>query len=149
MDLPGPGLLTIEERLSGWRPSRLARRFGRILVAVWAAPATVLGFGVAAIADGRRRWDDRFGVWVVEDARGPVAEVQRASGWIANTIGYVVVANVSSLSERTLVHEAVHVRQHERLGPLLAPLYLWYWARRGYRDHPLERAARSATPADP
>lgn len=149
MDLPGPGSLTIEERLSRWRPSRPAQRPGRILVAAWAAPATVLGFALAAVAGGRRRWDERFGVWVVEDARGPVAELQRVSGWVANTIGYVVIANVSSLSERTLVHEAVHVRQHERFGPLLAPVYLWYWARRGYRDHPLERAARSATTARP
>lgn len=86
---------------------------------------------------------------MVEDARGPIAELQRASGWVANTSGYVVIANVPSLSERTLTHEAVHVRQHERFGPSLAPVYLWYWLRRGYRDHPLERAARSATTAGP
>ncbi|MEX0705789.1 MAG: hypothetical protein WD041_04155, partial [Nitriliruptoraceae bacterium] len=45
-------------------------------------------------------------------------------------------------SASLLAHEAVHVRQFERLGPLMVPVYLWLAARHGYRDHPLERAAR-------
>ena len=38
-------------------------------------------------------------------------------------------------------HELRHVAQYERLGLSFLPLYLWYRARYGYFDHPLERDA--------
>jgi len=34
-----------------------------------------------------------------------------------------------------------HVAQYERLGLSFLPLYLWYRARYGYAEHPLERDA--------
>ena len=37
----------------------------------------------------------------------------------------------------------MHVRQAERLGPLLPLLYAWFSARYGYRENPLERGARA------
>lgn len=144
MDLPGTRLLNVEERLARWVPDRPRTDVGRIAAAAWAAPATLLGFCVASAAGGHRRWEPTIGVWLVEDGTGPVADAQRALGWIANTIGYVVIGRDGSLPPRTLAHESVHVRQHERFGPLLLPVYLWYLVRRGYRDHPLERAARRA-----
>jgi len=36
-------------------------------------------------------------------------------------------------------HELRHVAQYERLGLSFLPLYLWYRAKYGYLDHPLER----------
>jgi len=38
-------------------------------------------------------------------------------------------------------HELVHVAQYERYGLAFLPLYLWYRARHGYFEHPLERDA--------
>jgi len=38
-------------------------------------------------------------------------------------------------------HELRHVAQYERLGLSFLPLYLWYRAKYGYFDHPLERDA--------
>ena len=56
---------------------------------------------------------------------------------------------VDAAVRATLAHELVHVRQFERWGILLLPLYFWIaWrlARRGhdgYLDHPFEREADS------
>lgn len=40
-----------------------------------------------------------------------------------------------------IVHERVHVLQRERHGRWYLPLYLYWFARRGYREHPFEREA--------
>jgi hypothetical protein len=71
------------------------------------------------------------------------------SGWIlarlglqANTIGHVVLVRTPTASSTLLDHEAIHVRQGERLGPLLPLLYAGLSATHGYRDNPLEQAAR-------
>jgi hypothetical protein len=53
-----------------------------------------------------------------------------------------VLCRTSQPSAALLDHEALHVRQAERLGPLLFPVYVWLNAVYGYRDHPLERGAR-------
>jgi hypothetical protein len=66
----------------------------------------------------------------------------RLVGAGANTVGQVVLCRSTMPSSALLDHEAVHVRQAERLGPLLVPAYLWLNAIRGYRDNPLEHAAR-------
>jgi hypothetical protein len=73
---------------------------------------------------------------------GPSALVLGLVGAGANTIGQVVLCRDAEPSRALLDHEAVHVRQAERLGPLLVPTYLWWNAIHGYRDNPLEHAAR-------
>ena len=67
----------------------------------------------------------------------------------AITFGHVVLA-VDELDDATFEHELVHVRQYERWGPLLVPLYVawafWMWmiGRDPYRDNPFEVTARRA-----
>jgi hypothetical protein len=95
--------------------------------------------GAASLVAPRRV----VGVLLFSPARGPAAQFLRVRGFSAMTIGHVVVARIEP-SEALLAHELVHVRQAERLGPLMAPLYLALMAVYGYARHPMERAARLA-----
>ena len=79
---------------------------------------------------------------MVRGAGGPSRVALSAVGASANTVGLVVLSPGAAPDPVLLAHEAVHARQAERLGPLLLPLYVALSARFGYRDNPLERAAR-------
>jgi hypothetical protein len=129
--------------LADWVPARPQQPISRLVTSAWAGPFTVIGYGLALAAGRRPVWDDEFGCFVATGMRGPTARVLRLLGADANTIGQVVLSTPDLPSRVLLAHEAVHVRQAERLGPLLLPLYLWLGARYGYRDNPLERAART------
>lgn len=131
------------ERLAAWDPPRPRTRAGRVAAAVWAAPLTAVGLLLAVAALRRPRWDAAHACLVVDGMRGPSALALRAVGADANTIGQVVLSRHVRTSRTLLAHEAMHVRQSERLGPLLLPAYVWLAARYGYRDHPLERSARA------
>jgi hypothetical protein len=132
----------VGRRLAAWVPPPPRTRIGRIAVAIWASPLSLIGLVLAGAAGRRPRWDPRHGCLVVDAVRGPSATALRLVGAEANTVGQVVLSRHARTSPVLLAHEAVHVRQGERLGPLLFPAYLWLGARYGYRDHPLERAAR-------
>lgn len=136
---PGP----LGSRLAAWAPQRPATVAGRVAAALWASPLTAVGLALAALAGRPPRWDPEHGCLVVEGMRGPSAAALRAVGADANTIGQVVLSRYERTPPTLLAHEAVHVRQTERLGPLLFPAYVWLAARYGYRDHPLERSART------
>jgi hypothetical protein len=130
-------------RLAAWVPAAPTTASGRVTAAVWASPLTAVGLLLAALAGRRPRWDPRYGCLVVDGMRGPSAAALRLVGADANTVGHVVLSRHRRSPEALLAHEAVHVRQGERLGPLLLPAYVWLSACYGYRDHPLERAARA------
>lgn len=130
------------ESLAGWVPSRPVTTPGRVAAVVWSAPLTLAGLVLAALAGRWPRWEPELGCLVVRGAGGPSRLVLGAVGASANTVGLVVLSPGLDPDPRLLAHEAVHARQAERLGPLLLPLYLWLSARYGYRDNPLERAAR-------
>ena len=141
-DVPRHPYGALSRRLATWVPERPRTPAGRLLGFVWAAPLTLVGAGVA-LASGRvPRWDPALGCLVARDVGGPSRVALRSVGAQANAIGHVVLARPPSPPPALLAHEAVHVRQAERLGPLLVLAYLWLGARHGYRDHPLERAAR-------
>lgn len=129
-------------RLAGWVPPAPATPAGRWLTSAWAGPFTVVGYGLALAAGRRPTWDPELGCFVAAGMRGPSSRLLRLLGADANTIGQVVLSTPAEPSRVLLAHEAVHARQAERLGPLLLPAYLWLGARYGYRDNPLERAAR-------
>lgn len=139
---PPDGEGRLSAALAVWVPSRPRSRAGRFLAALNAAPATAVGAVVGASTGGRWRRDAAHGCWVVEGGTRGAAYGQSWLGFGANGIGQVVVSRHPVTSAALLAHEVVHVRQHERLGPLLVPAYLWLLARRGYRHHPMERAAR-------
>jgi hypothetical protein len=132
----------LSERLATWVPAPPRSALFRALGMAWASPLTVVGGAVALVSGSMPRWDASLGCLVARDVRGPSGMALRSVGADANAIGHVVLARGSDPSPALLAHEAVHVRQAERLGPLLVVAYLWLGARHGYRDHPLERAAR-------
>ncbi|HWP20625.1 MAG TPA: signal peptide prediction [Burkholderiaceae bacterium] len=132
------------------RRPRRRRRLAAFLAArafalLWAAPWTVTGLALAAALlalGGRARWID--GALEVAPRRPP----RRAWPFAAITLGHVVLGVDPVALARVRGHERVHVRQYERYGPFLVPLYLlasaWVWVRGGhpYRDNPFEREAR-------
>lgn len=130
------------ERFAGWVPSPPRSPTTRVLAQVWAAPLTLPGFALALLSGARPHWSAVHGCWVARGVGGPSGLVLRGLGAGANTVGLVVLCRHQRPSEALLAHEAVHARQAERLGPTLLPIYVWMAARYGYRDNPLERAAR-------
>ncbi len=124
-----------------WEPAPLppARRRAAL---VWSSPATLVGLGLAVAGGSRPTWHPNVGAFVATGVGGVSGWVLEKAGMGANTLGHTIISRHDHLSDRLLAHESVHVRQFERLGLLLYPLYLWYSARYGYRDNPLEVAAR-------
>ncbi len=133
----------VAARIDSWHPSPPATATGRVAAAAWAAPLTTLGALLARAGGARATWDPRRGCWVATGVAGPSRVLLRALGLSANAIGQVVVVVTPRASAALLDHEVVHVRQAERLGPLLPLLYAWFSARYGYRENPLERGARA------
>lgn len=133
----------VAARVDTWHPAPPRTAAGRVLTAAWAAPLTTVGALLAAAGGGRATWDARRGCWVATGVGGPSGVVLGALGLSANAIGQVVVVRTGRASDALLDHEVVHVRQAERLGPLLPLLYAWFSARYGYRENPLERGARA------
>lgn len=130
-------------RIDTWHPAAPSSSAGRAAAAAWAAPLTVMGGLLAGAGGARAHWDARRGCWVATGVGGPSGVLLRALGLSANAIGQVVVVRTPRASTALLDHEVVHVRQAERLGPLLPALYAWFSARYGYRENPLERGARA------
>lgn len=127
----------------------------RVVLVIWAFPATVIGLVLAALA-----MLSGGGLQVVEGAieahGGLLPWILRRlpfvrGGASALTLGHVVVAVDQATLSRTRCHERVHVRQYERWGPFLIPAYLavGLWLRlRGrdaYLDNPFERDAYGKT----
>lgn len=131
-------------RLAAWDPPAPATALGRAAARVWAAPMTLGGLALAAVTAGQ--WRREGDLLVVESVRGPVGRLFARRGFSAATLGHVVVA-VRPPEPELLAHERSHTRQAERLGPLFGPLYLGLLAAYGYREHPLERAARRSAHA--
>lgn len=134
----------IAERIAAWQPARPVTSLGRGLAMAWAAPLSAIGLVVAMLGRAEVDWDDVHGVAVASRLTGPAAMVLEQVGADASTLGHVVLLRGDRPSPGLLAHEAAHARQAERLGPLLVPVYAVLSASHGYRDHPLERAARLA-----
>lgn len=100
---------------------------------------TFVGLLVGAASGARPRLKD--GVVVFAPARALTGWIVRTRGYAAAAFGHVVVS-VDEPTPTLWAHELVHVRQTEIFGPLMAPLYLWLLSRHGYRNHPMEMAAR-------
>jgi hypothetical protein len=126
--------------LARWEPAAPRSVLAQVAAYVWAAPLSLLGVLVGLTTGS---WPTvREGVLVFDDTGGLPEQVLRRFGFQAGALGHVVVAR--RLTPATFAHELVHVRQAERFGPVLAPLYLGLLAVYGYARHPLERAARIA-----
>lgn len=128
-------------RLAGWNPPTPRTTVGRLLAYLWAAPVSVVGLAAGLTAGVVPRLHS--GVILFAPAGGIAGSVLRRWRHEAGAVGHVIIAR-SEPSPTLLAHELTHVRHAERLGPLLAPVYLGLLAVYGYRRHPLERAARAA-----
>jgi hypothetical protein len=99
---------------------------------------------LAAIATGGRA---RLVGGVLEVHGGIVQRLLRRGGGAAMTLGHIILARDQECLDRSRPHERVHVRQFERWGPLLLPLYVlagWDAWRRGldaHLDNPFEQEA--------
>lgn len=135
---------THEDPLSGlvarWVPRRPRTRGGRVLASIWAAPLTAVGVVLAMTTGGT--WQRGEGCWIVSGGDRGAARLQRHFGFAGNAVGQIVLVRPTAPSPALLAHETTHVRQAERLGVMIVPLYAVLFARWGYRRHPMERAAR-------
>lgn len=134
---------TVAARLGDWVPPPPRTALGRAAAGLWAAPLTAVGVAVALAGGRTPRHDPERACWIATGVGGPSRAALGAVGAAANTIGRVVLVRGAIPGPALLDHEAVHVRQAERLGPLLPVAYAWLGARYGYADNPLERAARA------
>jgi hypothetical protein len=117
---------------------------------LWASPATAIGLlvALAALALGARIRVVR-GTLEVVGGRLPalVLRLPRRLRFVAITFGHVVIGSNPDILRRVRAHEWVHVRQYERWGLLLLPLYvassLWQLllGRDPYFDNRFEREA--------
>lgn len=128
----------------------------RLLIYVWAGPASLLGLALALLAPpGGGRWRVVRGA---VEAEGPALRwlLRRATplpgGVEAMTLGHVVLGRDETALARCRRHERVHVRQYQRWGPLFLPAYLassvvqWLAGRDPYRDNRFEREAFEEAP---
>ena len=135
------------------RPGPRTRRPLRAYL--WVAPITLAGLALAALAclagASARRVDGVLEVGGARRLRG-LGRLPGLRGVEAITLGHVILGRDHATLARWRHHEQVHVRQHERWGPLFWPLYLGgslrAWLRGGdaYRDNPFECEAFSAEP---
>lgn len=132
----------LARRIADWVPAVPGSRTAHVAASAWTAPLTTIGGLVVLLGGARARWDPDRACWVATGVGGPSAFLLERLGLHANTIGQVVVVRTERASPTLLDHEAVHVRQSERLGPLLPGLYALLTVRYGYRENPLERGAR-------
>lgn len=133
----------VARAIATWVPSRPRSPLSRAVATAWSAPLTLVGLAVGYASGQRPTWDEELGCWVFTGARGGASRLFALTPATANAVGQVILTRRTRPSRPLLLHEAAHARQAERLGPFLVPLYAWWWARHGYRDHPLERGARA------
>lgn len=126
-------------------------RAGTALRLLWAAPCSLIGLVLAVpllLGGGRAR---RVGPAIevaLRDGELPENSPLRRFPLAAITFGHVILGASGAQLERVRGHEHVHVRQYERLGPLmllaypLASLVALLRGRRGYHDNWFEVQAR-------
>jgi hypothetical protein len=122
---------------------------------LWAFPATFLGLlfaPVAWLSGGKVAWVQG----ALEIHGGLVTALLRRGlpGFApaaAMTLGHVILARDQKCLDHSRNHEHVHVRQYERWGPLMLPLYLaaslglFLRGLDPYLDNPFEREAYDLT----
>jgi hypothetical protein len=123
----------------------------RVLGYVWAAPVTTLALlfvPLAIVSGGGARL-----VCGAVEIHGGLVALLLGRGFIvgrpaaAMTLGHVILGRDRSCLERFRSHEHVHIRQYERWGPFLLPVYLaasgvlYLRGLDPYLDNPFEREA--------
>jgi hypothetical protein len=123
----------------------------RTLGILWASPYSLLGIAIGSIGllfGGRVRvvgrsieFYDGGTKWFVQHF------LPNGQFTLALTLGHVVLGQTDASLEISRKHEAVHIAQYERWGPLMVPSYflasccVYFLGKRFYRDNPFEREA--------
>src|SRR4051812_14259628 len=99
------------------------RTWLRAPLCLWASPATAIGLCivVATVLTGGHA---RIHQHVLEAHGGFARRLLRRGGGGAMTLGHVIFGRDRACLDRSRAHEHVHVRQFERWGPLMLPLYV-------------------------
>ena len=126
------------------------RPFIMILALLWASPYTLLGLFVGLVGlctGGRARIRGRTFEFYGGGVKWFLGRFFLGEGAMAFTLGHTILGQTDAALDISRDHELVHVRQYERWGPLMGPVYLgcsfvlWLAGRRAYRDNPFEREA--------
>ncbi|MCX9157414.1 hypothetical protein OPU71_14900 [Niveibacterium sp. 24ML] len=123
------------------------RHAASLLRYLWASPASALGLLATALLAACFGTRPKIVQGVIEVDAGALVRHLPPLRFEAITLGHVVIGVSAQALARWRSHEHVHVRQYERWGLLLIPLYLgasaWIGLRGGdaYRDNPFERQA--------
>jgi hypothetical protein len=124
---------------------------------LWALPATALGIVLASLAliSGGRI---QCVAGAIEAYGGLVTLIlRRGMPWLANgasaiALGHVILGRDQECLAHSRRHEHVHIRQYERWGPLMLPLYTaasvlcWWRGQDPYLDNPFEVEAYNQAP---
>jgi hypothetical protein len=109
---------------------------------LWVSPYTITGIAIGLILGGR--FQRVNGVVEIYGPRIKKSLSTMPVPAMAMTFGHVVFGVNQDALEVTRQHEAVHVRQYERWGPLFVPAYLlasaylYVQGRDAYRENPFE-----------
>lgn len=104
--------------------------------------ADPIGHFIGIFSGVRPRFRD--GCFLYVSDRGLARLILSRRGYSAITFGHVIIA-AGEPSAAIWRHELRHTHQYERIGLAFLPLYLLFYARRGYARHPLERDASRPT----
>jgi hypothetical protein len=119
----------------------------RTLAYLWALPVTLPALlvfvPIAYLSGGKARL-----VWGAFEVQGGlVALMLRRLSAAAMALGHVILGRNQECLDHSRVHEHVHVRQYERWGFLMLPIYLtascilYFRGFDPYLDNPFEREA--------
>jgi hypothetical protein len=109
---------------------------------LWVSPYTITGIAIGLLLGGRFQRID--GVVEIYGPRIGKSLLSMPVPAMAMTFGHVVFGVTQDALDVTRQHEAVHVRQYERWGPLFVPAYLvasaylYLRGRDAYRENPFE-----------
>lgn len=117
---------------------------------LWASPNTLLGLSLGLVGmcfGGRAQFRGRAIEFYGGGTKWLINRMPNGQFVLALTLGHTVLGQTAASLDISRDHEAVHIAQYERWGPLMLPayflssLYTWWSGRRFYRDNPFEREA--------
>lgn len=120
---------------------------------IWALPYTLLGLLIGSIG---LLFGGRVQVFggAIEFYEGGIKwfihQLPNGQYTLALTLGHVILGQTEASLDVARKHEAIHIAQYERWGPLTLPAYflssccVYLLGKRFYRDNPFEREASDA-----
>ena len=122
----------------------------KIWVILWASPYSIIGLvigGVGIFFGGRVRVVGPAIEFYDGGVKWFVHRLPHGQFTLALTLGHVILGQTDAALAISRKHEAVHVAQYERWGPLMLPAYflsscyVYLIGKRFYRGNPFEREA--------